>query len=91
MKTLKSPLFSTFGPRLSLAAFTYTQPFILSRAITFSQQSITHQSKSEGYGLIGAYFLVFLGVAVSIYTPLPFVLHCCELRRLAQTVNLDSL
>jgi hypothetical protein len=52
-------------PRLALTAFNYTQPFLLNRAIDLSQQPITESSTNAGYGLIGAYMLVYVGIAVS--------------------------
>lgn len=36
--------------------------------MTFSQQNVTAQTSKIGYGLIGAYILVFVGIAVSILT-----------------------
>ena len=50
-------------PRLLQIAFRYTQPFLLTRTISFA--SDTSQPDSLGWGLTGAFFLVFLGLAVS--------------------------
>jgi ATP-binding cassette subfamily C (CFTR/MRP) protein 1 len=50
-------------PRLVQLAFRYTQPFLLARTVAFaSDQS---QPERIGWGLTGAFFLVFLGLAVS--------------------------
>ena len=68
LQTLKWPLLSAIVPRLSLTAFNFCQPFLLQRAIDLSQEPINNESKNDGYGLIGAYFLVYLGIAVR---PLP--------------------
>ncbi|KUJ06202.1 P-loop containing nucleoside triphosphate hydrolase protein [Mollisia scopiformis] len=66
LKVLKWPLLSAAIPRLTLTALNFCQPFLLHRAIDLSQQPIGHQSTNVGYGLIGAYFLVYVGIAVSI-------------------------
>lgn len=52
-------------PRLALIGFNFCQPFLINRAVTFSQQSSSTQTKNIGYGLIGAYVIVFVGIAVS--------------------------
>lgn len=46
-----------------LLAFTICQPLILSRFLEFLQD--TTQPANIGYGLIGAYGVVYLGIAVS--------------------------
>lgn len=53
-------------PRLCLIGFNFCQPFLINRAVTFSQQAVTPQTTNIGYGLIGAYVLVFVGIAVRI-------------------------
>ena len=45
-------------------AFNFCQPFLINRAVTFSQQSTSAQTTNIGYGLIGAYVLVYVGIAV---------------------------
>lgn len=50
-------------PRLCVMGFRYAQPFLLSRAVQFT--STTDDSDSVGWGLTGAFVLVFLGMAVS--------------------------
>ena len=52
-------------PRLGLIAFNFCQPFLVQRAIDLSQQPINNTSTNAGYGLIGAYFLVYTGIAVT--------------------------
>lgn len=61
---LKWPLLSAVIPRLALIALNFCQPFLLHRALTLSEQPVTQDSKNVGYGLIGAYFLVYVGIAV---------------------------
>lgn len=51
-------------PRLLLILFTYSQPLLLQRIVLYLQES--HASEAEGYGLIGAYAIVYLGIAVSL-------------------------
>ena len=52
-------------PRLGLIAFNFCQPFLVQRAIDLSQQPINNNTTNTGYGLIGAYFLVYTGIAVT--------------------------
>lgn len=62
---LKWHLLSVIPPRLGLIAFNFCQPFLIQRAITFSSQSKSEDSNDVGYGLIGAYFLVYSGIAIT--------------------------
>lgn len=59
-------------PRICLIAFRYTQPFLLSRTAHF----VTSQTdaKSIGWGLTGAFGIVFLGTAITngVYTHMTF-------------------
>lgn len=58
--------FSGVLPRLCLIGFTFAQPFMINTLTNWVQDN--DASKSSGNGLIGAYGLVYLGMAVS-YTP----------------------
>lgn len=60
-------------PRLCQTAFTYTQPFLVTKAIEFAYTPETVAYNNVGYGLIGAYVLVYSGIAVS---PIPFNYGC---------------
>ena len=51
-------------PRLCLVAFNYAQPFLISSAILYVSQS--SPNKNDGYGLIAATGLVYLGIAVRL-------------------------
>lgn len=62
---LKWRLLSAVPPRLGLIAFNFCQPFLIQRAIDFSSQSKIQVSNNVGYGLIGAYFLVYSGIAIT--------------------------
>ncbi|TVY44056.1 ABC transporter [Lachnellula occidentalis] len=66
VRTLKWPLLSAVIPRLALTGFNYSQPFLLNRAIDLSQQPVNSDTKNAGYGLIGAYILVYVGIAISM-------------------------
>ncbi|KAI1147051.1 putative ATP-binding cassette transporter [Nemania diffusa] len=63
-----APLF----PRLSMTAFNFSQPFLAASLIQYLNAE--QPSKNNGYGLIGASFLVYTGIAVSTgwYTHLNF-------------------
>lgn len=51
-------------PRLGLSAFTFAQPFLASSLIAFLDEN-RNLPENDGYGLIGASFLVYTGIAVS--------------------------
>lgn len=50
-------------PRLLQLAFTICQPLVLNQFLAFLENS--EESINRGYGLIGAYALVYLGIALS--------------------------
>ncbi|KZL77916.1 ABC multidrug transporter [Colletotrichum tofieldiae] len=52
-------------PRLFLAAFNFSQPFLIKRIIEFVGESRDAQSSDVAAGLIGAALLVYLGLAIS--------------------------
>jgi ATP-binding cassette, subfamily C (CFTR/MRP), member 1 len=52
-------------PRLCLVAFNYAQPFLISSAISYVSQP--SPKKNDGYGLIAATGLVYLGIAVRLF------------------------
>jgi hypothetical protein len=51
-------------PRLFQTGFTYAQPFLITAAINLAVTPQTEQFNNNGYGLIGAYILVYTGIAV---------------------------
>ncbi|KAJ5165605.1 uncharacterized protein N7500_007435 [Penicillium coprophilum] len=59
-------------PRLCLIAFRYTQPFLLSRTTNFVMSQT--DAKSIGWGLTGAFGIVFIGTAIAngVYTHMTF-------------------
>ncbi|KAL8722266.1 MAG: hypothetical protein Q9225_001213 [Loekoesia sp. 1 TL-2023] len=64
-KRFKWRLLAAVPPRLGLIAFNFCQPFLIDRAIEFNQQPVNDSTTNAGYGLIGAYFLVYCGIAVT--------------------------
>jgi hypothetical protein len=50
---------------LCLIGFNYAQPFLLAAAINALPRMKDNNQKSDGYGLIGATGLIYLGIAVS--------------------------
>jgi ATP-binding cassette, subfamily C (CFTR/MRP), member 1 len=50
-------------PRICLMGFRYAQPFLLSRTVAFA--SSPNEPDSIGWGLTGAFGLVFLGLAIA--------------------------
>jgi len=63
MKALRTSIAYCIFPRLCLVAFRYTQPFLISRTITFTKSA--DESNNIGWGLTAAYGLVFMGLGVS--------------------------
>ncbi|KAL7796652.1 P-loop containing nucleoside triphosphate hydrolase protein [Trichoderma ceciliae] len=61
--TLRSALIAVVVPRLALLAFTICQPLVLTRFLGFLNDEA--QSANIGYGLVGAYGLVYLGIATT--------------------------
>ncbi|KAJ5655123.1 ABC transporterintegral membrane type 1 [Penicillium lividum] len=59
------PLLSAIIPRILLAGFTFCQPFLLSATINWMADPTTAETQRYGNALVGAYALVYTGVAVS--------------------------
>ena len=57
-------LFAPILPRLCLTAFTFSQPFLTSSLISYLGDGNT-VLKDYGYGLVGATFLTYVGIALS--------------------------
>lgn len=64
LNTLKWPILSIVFPRLVFAAFTFCQPLLISATLEWAETDGDSDDASRGYGLIGAWFLVFVGIAV---------------------------
>ncbi|KAF4630786.1 hypothetical protein G7Y89_g7350 [Cudoniella acicularis] len=65
MSTLKWSLLSAVIPRACLTGFNFCQPFLISASIAVSQAPLKMQFQNQGYGLIGAYVFVYVGIAIS--------------------------
>lgn len=52
--------------RLALVGFTFAQPFLFTRAIDYLSQQNHDSDDNIGYGLIGATFIIYAGIAVSV-------------------------
>jgi hypothetical protein len=52
-------------PRLALTGFRFAQPFLVKTAVGFVSAPDGSNSANEGYGLIAAYAIVYIGIAVS--------------------------
>jgi hypothetical protein len=64
IRTLRTPLLLPVLPRLALLGFTFSQPLFIESLI--SHLSNTTSDPNAGYGLIGASFLIYSGMAVSM-------------------------
>ncbi|ETS74012.1 hypothetical protein PFICI_13878 [Pestalotiopsis fici W106-1] len=64
-RSLAIPLLLPIGPRLAMTALQFCQPFLISLLLDYLQRPSDASTKNIGYGLIGATFLVYLGLAFS--------------------------
>jgi hypothetical protein len=55
-------------PRLFIIGFTYAQPFLIQSAVEFAGTRKGMPYDNYGYGLIGAFVLVYAGQAVSSHS-----------------------
>ncbi|KAJ5971441.1 ABC transporter integral membrane type 1 [Penicillium vulpinum] len=58
------PLLSAIIPRILLAGFTFCQPFLLSATIEWMGSPMTAERQRYGNALVGAYALVYTGIAI---------------------------
>jgi ATP-binding cassette, subfamily C (CFTR/MRP), member 1 len=65
-RTLKNQLIAPIIPRLCLIALTVCQPLLLIQVLAYVDAPDTPSEQNKGYGLLGAYALVYIGVAVRI-------------------------
>ncbi|KAI0803754.1 P-loop containing nucleoside triphosphate hydrolase protein [Xylaria sp. FL0064] len=53
-------------PKLAYVALSLSQPFLIQEAVSFVQNTQTSNSNNVGYGLIGGFALVYIGLAVTM-------------------------
>ncbi|KAM3068089.1 hypothetical protein ACMFMF_009454 [Clarireedia jacksonii] len=63
-RTFKWPFLSIVIPRLCVVALSVSQPFLVQEAINFVTKPNSQQNTDIGYGLIGGYGLIYIGIAV---------------------------
>lgn len=86
-RTLGTGLLQPIIPRLLLMGFSFAQPFFIQRLIRYLQGGDSVPSYLErnlGYGLIGASFFIYLGIAVS--TAMYWYLHLRTIMKLRATL-----
>jgi hypothetical protein len=62
--TLKGPILSIIFPRLCFIGFTFCQPFLISTTLAWAEKDSDSDDMNQGYGLIGAWFIVYVGIGV---------------------------
>ncbi|RMJ01545.1 hypothetical protein CDV36_015712 [Fusarium kuroshium] len=65
LRTLKGPILSIVFPRLCFIGFTFCQPFLISATLEWAEKDSDSDDMNQGYGLIGAWFIVYVGIAVT--------------------------
>lgn len=65
LNVLKLELVSIALPRIGMIGLSISQPFLISNALRFLNMADGPATTNLGYGLIGAFALVFVGSAVS--------------------------
>lgn len=66
LKAVKWPLLAAVPARACVVAFNFCQPLLLERSLSFFNSPVGEGTENIGYGLIGAYVLVYTGLAVSM-------------------------
>ncbi|KAJ5292026.1 hypothetical protein N7478_001277 [Penicillium angulare] len=64
-KAYASVLLWAIPPRLALSAFTFSQTFLLTATVNFMESKSTPENESYGPSLVGAYVLMYFGIAMS--------------------------
>ncbi|CAI7576605.1 unnamed protein product [Penicillium manginii] len=65
-KATKAPLLAAIPARACVVAFNVCQPLLLARSISYFSEPVNGATNNVGYGLIGAYILVYTGLAVAM-------------------------
>ncbi|KAJ5135875.1 uncharacterized protein N7515_005153 [Penicillium bovifimosum] len=66
VKAVKWPLLAGVPARACVVAFNFCQPLLLERSLSFFNSPVNKSTENIGYGLIGAYIMVYAGLAVSM-------------------------
>lgn len=66
MKAAKWPLLAGIPARACVVAFNFCQPLLLERSLSFFNSPVNASNNNIGYGLIGAYIMVYGGLAISM-------------------------
>ncbi|KAJ4856963.1 ABC transporter domain-containing protein [Trichoderma breve] len=64
-KSLAGPFLFPVVPRIALSAFKFGQPFLTNSLLSYLEIPASERPVNSGYGLIGAVFLVYSGIALS--------------------------
>lgn len=54
-------------PRLAETGFTFAQPFMIDRVLSYTSSPRENRERNVAYGLIGAYAIVYIGNAVGTH------------------------
>ncbi|KXJ95019.1 ABC transporter [Microdochium bolleyi] len=65
LKTFIWPVLTPLPPKIMNSAFSYAQPFLITAGINLAIYPQVQPYNNYGYGLIGAYFIVYLGIAIT--------------------------
>lgn len=83
MKTFKWQICAAVPYRAFLVALNFCQPLLLHRSLSFTVEPVTSTTNNVGYGLVGAYVLVYIGLGVSVRA----LLHLDDTDRMALGYN----
>jgi len=64
LSALRLPFLAPVLPRLCLGAFSFAQPFLVNRVISFVSEPATTDSRAIAGGLIAATALIYIGLAI---------------------------
>lgn len=59
-------ILSAIVPRIALITFTLCQPFLIATTVNWIGSEVTTETKGYGQSLVGAYVIVYFGMAVSV-------------------------
>ncbi|KAK1850744.1 ABC multidrug transporter [Colletotrichum chrysophilum] len=67
LRVFAGPMSAAVVPKLFQISFNYAQPLLIQQAIELAGLPQTREYRNRGFGLIGAYVLVYTGIAVSLF------------------------